>query len=176
MKEMSSWYVLTGGPCAGKTTTILELEKRKHPVLLEPARAVIERGLATGKTLDEIRTPKEKFLNDVVEEAVAQERVAPRELRLFLDRSVVDSVAYYRLLEVPVTALLQKAAENAPYKKVFLLDLVDFKNDEARNETPEQAQAIHESIEKAYLDFGLAVVKVPVMPVSERADFILKNL
>ena len=171
-----SWYVLTGGPCAGKTTTILEIEKRGYPFLHEPARVVIERGLAAGRTLDDIRSPKEEFLNEVVEEAIAQERIASQAVTLFLDRSVADSIAYYRLLNVPITKMLDEAARGAIYKKVFLLDLVDFKNDEARNETPEEAQTIHEKIEKAYRDYSFEIVRVPIMPVVERADFILKNL
>ncbi|MEN9560775.1 MAG: hypothetical protein RIQ56_48 [Candidatus Parcubacteria bacterium] len=170
------WYVISGGPCAGKTTTIIELEKRGHPVILEPARVVIERGLALGKTLDEVRSPVEKFLEDVVEEAIAQERVAHKHVTQFLDRSVVDSVAYYRLCNVPVTKLLEDAAKGARYKKLFLLDLVDFKNDEARNETPEVARHIHELIEQAYRDFAFEIVKVPVLSVEARADMILANL
>ncbi len=57
-----------------------------------------------------------------------------------------------------------------------MLDLVDFKNDEARNETPEQAMLIHGAIREAYVDQGYDIVEVPVLPVPERADFILKNL
>src|SRR6185312_6669514 len=46
-------YVLTGGPCAGKTTVILELQKRGYHVLEEAARSVIDEMLAQGKTLDD---------------------------------------------------------------------------------------------------------------------------
>ena len=174
--KTSLWYVLTGGPCAGKTTTLLELEKRGYPILHEPARKMIERELATGKTFEEIKTPLDVFLNRIVEEALRHETATPRDTQLFLDRGVVDSVAYYRLAGVPITKILDNAGRSAPYKKVFLFDLVDFKTDHVRQETPEEAARIHEGLAQAYTDYGFDVLRVPVMRVVERADFVLAHL
>lgn len=175
MESSPQWYVLTGGPCAGKTTTINELERRGHPVSLEGARVFIEEGLAAGLTLEEIRTDAEWFEN-VVRKQFSIEQAMPKDKPAFLDRALPDSIAYYRLNGKEVDGILAEVLMKASYRKIFLLDLVDFKNDEARNETPEQAMLIHGSIREAYIDQGYEIVEVPVMPVSERADFILSNL
>lgn len=169
------WYVLTGGPCAGKTTTIMELEKRGNKIMQEPARSYFEREFAKGRTLDEIKTPFDRFLHDLVVEARAQEDASTDE-SLFLDRALVDSVAYYNFFNLPITDFLHESAMSRPYKKAFLLDLVDFKNDEARNETPEQARQIDQLIEEAYRAYDFDIVRVPVMPVDERVDYILKRV
>jgi predicted ATPase len=175
MENSYQWYVLTGGPCAGKTTTISELERRGYPVSLEGARVFIEEGMAAGLTLDEIRTDPEWFEN-VVRKQYAIEQALPKDKPAFLDRALPDSIAYYRLTGKAVDGILAEVLAKAHYRKVFLLDLVEFKNDEARNETPEQAMLIHGELREAYLGQGFEVVDVPVMSVAERADFILANL
>ena len=168
-------YVLTGGPCAGKTTLIFELEKRGYSVLPEPARLIIDEKLAAGLTIGEIVTDPD-WLPSVVRFQVAREAEVPSDQEYFFDRSVVDSVAYYRVNGREVDEDLRSACANASYAKVFLLDLIDFVNDEARSETPEQAMILHGLIREAYEDLGFEVIQVPVLPVEERADYVLSQL
>ena len=174
-EQTPPWYVLTGGPCAGKTTTINELSKRGHPVLAEPARLIIDEKLAAGETIQEIVGDPE-WLPSIVRRAYQQEDLVPRTEPFFFDRAIPDSLAYYRLANRPIEDFFQAAMNEIRYRKVFLLDLVDFKNDEGRPETPEQAMIIHGTIREAYIDQGYEIVEVPVLPVEERADFVLKNL
>lgn len=173
--ETPPWYVLTGGPCAGKTTTIDELERRGNPVLAEPARLIIDEKLSAGETIQQIVTDSE-WLPSIVRRAYAQESTVPKDRLHFFDRAIPDSLAYYRLSKRPVEDFFTAAMAEIRYRKVFLLELVAYKNDEGRPETPEQAKAIHEEIRKAYTDQGYEIVEVPVLPVAERADFILERL
>lgn len=174
--QIPPWYVVTGGPCAGKTTLILELERRGYHVVHEPARLVIEEGLATGKTLDEIRAPSNNFAQKVLHRALAHEKNLARDATVFLDRGIVDSVGYYRHLGIPLDDELMQAALTAQYRKIFLLDLVQFEQDEARNETPEEAYAIHNALHEAYASYGFDIIRVPVVPVEERADMIVASI
>lgn len=169
------WYVLTGGPCAGKTTLIFELEKRGYGVVPEPARIIIDRKLAEGQTIGEIVTDPD-WLPSVVRLARQSAEEIPPEQESFFDRGVHDSFAYYKLNGRPVDETLRSAADAIRYKKVFLLDLVDFINDEARSETPEEARKLHELIREGYESNGYEVIPVPVLPVPERADFVLARL
>jgi predicted ATPase len=171
----SPWYVLTGGPCAGKTTTIDELARRGHPVLAEPARLIIEEQLAAGKTIQEIVRDAD-WLPSIVRRAYAQESTLPKDRLHFFDRALPDSLAYYKLSNREVEDFFRKYLAEIRYRKVFLLDLVDYTNDAGRPETPEQAMIIHGQIREAYIDQGYEIVEVPVMPVAERADFILERL
>ena len=94
----------------------------------------------------------------------------------FFDRGIPDSVAYYRQARKPLDEEILSAMRTIRYRKIFLLDLVDFVNDEARSETPEQAMIIHTAIREAYVDQGYEIIEVPVLPVPGRADFILARL
>lgn len=173
--ETPPWYVLTGGPCAGKTTTINELAKRGHPVIAETARLIIEELLAAGKTIQEIVTDPD-WLQSVVRRARDMQREVPKDALFFFDRAVPDSVAYYGLNKKEIDEVLRAAMREIRYRKIFLLDLVDFRNDEARSETPEEAMILHGMIREAYVQEGYEIVEVPVLPVSERADYILARL
>ncbi|MFA7309773.1 MAG: ATP-binding protein [Candidatus Paceibacterota bacterium] len=169
------WYVLTGGPCAGKTTLIFELEKRGHLVVAEGARLIIDEKLAAGETIEQIVTDPD-WLGSVVRRVRDMHLEVPKEEQYFFDRGVPDSIAYYTINNKEVDDELRDAMDRVKYRKVFLLDLIDFVNDEARSETPEQAMILHGLIREAYADQGYEIVEVPVLPVPERADFILKNL
>lgn len=169
------WYVLTGGPCAGKTTLIFELEKRGHPVVAEGARLIIDEKLAAGETIGQIVTHPD-WLISVVRRVRDMHLEVPKNEQYFFDRGVPDSLAYYKLNQAESDDEFREALGAVRYRKVFLLDLIDFVNDEARSETPEQAMILHGLIREAYEDQGYELVEVPVMPVAERADFILSNL
>lgn len=172
---MNKWYVLTGGPCAGKTTTIDELARRGYPVVAEPARLIIEEKLATGLTIHEIVTDPD-WLASVVRRSVDLHTAAPEDETVFFDRGVADSLAYFRKNMREVDEESKRMIDSITYKKVFLLDLVDFENDEARSESIEEARALHVLIADAYESLGYDIVRVPVMPVGERVDYVLSHL
>jgi predicted ATPase len=172
---MNNWYVLTGGPCAGKTTTIDELARRGYPVVAEPARLIIEEKLAAGQSIGEIVT-NEDWLPSVVRRSFDLHTAAPAEETVFFDRGIADSIAYYKLGMRELDAESKRAIDSVTYKKIFLLDLVDFKNDEARSESIEEARALHALISQAYESLGYEIVRVAVMPVAERVDYILSHL
>jgi predicted ATPase len=174
-RDNPPWYVLTGGPCAGKTTLVFELEKRGYSVVAEPARLIIDEQLAAGKTIEQIVAHPE-WLISVVRRSVSMCAEIPKDGQFFFDRGVPDSIAYYKMAHVEFDDEFRAALAGATYRKVFLLDLIDFVNDEARSETPEQAMILHGLIREAYADQGYEVVEVPVLPVPERADYILAHL
>ena len=174
-EETPPWYVLTGGPCAGKTTTIHEIARRGYPVLAEPARLIIDEKLAAGETIHQIVTDPH-WLPSVVERAYAMEKEVPLEDAYFFDRAIPDSLAYYDLHKLAVDDFLKQAMSEIRYRKVFLLDLVDFTNDSGRPETPEEAQTLHQLIRDAYESVAYKPIIVPVMTVEDRVDFILSHI
>ena len=170
-------YVLTGGPCAGKTTTLELLKARGYGVSPEPGRIYFERQLALGHTLEELLSDMPKLEKDILREHIELERLNRKDTHVFFDRGMPDCLAYYRVYGVPEDEELWDALKNAHYKKVFLLDLIEaFENDSVRIETPEQAKNIHDAIKSAYEELGHEIVQVPVLPPNERVEFILERL
>lgn len=176
MKTTNPWYVLTGGPCAGKTTLVKEFEADGIRVVHESARVIIEKGMAEGKTLEEIRADGALFTRDIIALDTANLDLHPGSERVFFDRSIIDNIGYHRHLRFEPSPELVAACERANFAKVFILDIVNYSQDYARNESPEEALAIQEALEGAYRDFSVPVVKVPVLPVAERVEFVLASL
>lgn len=172
----TNWYVITGGPSSGKTTTVNALQQRGYKTTIEHARHYIDTQRIVGRTVAEIRANQQEFQKGVTAMQIEQEAsLDPQEI-VFLDRAMPDALAYYRFLKLrPDPALLQ-AVRSASYKKVFLLDLLPLAADYARTEDTAGQARIHELLFEVYSELGHVVVRVPVLPSANRVDYILANL
>lgn len=175
-RKDTNWYVITGGPGSGKTTTVNILRERGYITTMEHARHFLDTQRLKGRTIEEVRKSQLEFQHGVLKMQIEQEEEIAPYVQVFLDRAVPDALAYYRYLELPVDDLLKNALEKVSYKKVFIMDPLPLVNDYARTENVEAQQKIHQLITEVYEALPFPVVYVPVLPAQERVDFILKNL
>ena len=176
MPKITEWYVITGGPSSGKTTTVELLKQRGYKTTIEHARHYIDTQRVTGKTTEEIRANQLVFQRGILDMQIEQEKqLAPDEV-VFLDRALPDALAYYHFLNLPEDKKIQDAAREASYKKVFILDPLPLQRDYARTEDSADQKRIHELLTEVYQSLSFPVILVPVLPPEERVDFILKNL
>ncbi|MBI4181588.1 MAG: ATP-binding protein [Candidatus Aenigmarchaeota archaeon] len=167
--------VITGGPCCGKTTTIEALRAKGFSAVPEASRMLIEREQARGGDL----VPWKRLgdFNAAVTALQLELEQQAREGTWFLDRGIVDNLAYCRWGKVQPPLPLLEALAQASYHKVFLLQpLPLFENDHVRKETPEQRAELHNHLLQAYLERGYEVIQVPPFSVEERVQFILGRL
>lgn len=179
MEKSPPWYVLTGAPSSGKSTLLATLSARGYKTQQEAARLVIEREIAAGRSLTELRSDARAFQHETLRLKQAWEAELPKDEIIFFDRGIPDTVAYYAHEGVKEDETLREAMKHASYRKVFILDLISRENfvlDGARSETWEGAQELDRLLEAAYRDAGYEVIRVPVMSVDERANFILQHL
>lgn len=175
-RRPTNWYVITGGPSSGKTTTVNILRSRGYQTTIEHARHYIDTQRHLGRTVDDVRNHQKEFQLGVLEMQIDQENsLSPGEV-VFLDRAIPDAVAYYRFLILPVDEKLTDALETVSYKKVFILDRLPLVNDYARTEDESAQVKIHELISEVYESLPFPVVHVPIMPAEKRVDFILENI
>jgi predicted ATPase len=171
----TNWVVITGAPCAGKTTVLNELKKLGYPCCQEVARAFIERSISQGMTLEQIRADESKFQNALIQEKLQIEKESNPAAVIFFDRAMPDTVTYYRISGLDPDSAL-KYCFYRRYRRVFILDPLEFENDNARTEDPETVQFLDEWLEKDYRALGYDVIRVPVMTVAERINFILHRV
>ena len=162
--------VITGGPCAGKTTVMSwiqkEFEKKGWRVLFVPETAteLISGGVAPwtcGSNTDyqtfQVRLQKEK---ERIFEDAARTMKADKVL-IVCDRGVLDNKAYMTDLEfdtVMRTLNTDEVAERDQYDAVFhlvtaakgALQAYTLANNAARTETPEQAAALDDKLIAAW--------------------------
>lgn len=175
-RKKTNWYVITGGPGSGKTTTVNLLKSRGYKTTIEHARHYLDTKLRDGKTVEEIRKNQTEFQLGVLEMQIEQEKeISPDEL-VFLDRAIPDALAYYRFLNLVEDERLWEAMNTVYYKKIFILECLPLVNDYARREDEAAQKKIHQTLIEVYESLPFPVVCVPVLPVEERVDFILKKL
>lgn len=176
MKTANNWYVVTGAPSSGKTTTLKALEKKGYKVFYEWARIYIDQEMKKGRTLKEIRRDELEFQRKILDLKVNFEKKLPKRNLAFMERGIPDSTAYMKLAGGKKDKILERALKNCYYKKVFLLELIKYGLDYARTESQEEAILLDNLLEKSYTDLGIKVIRVPKMSVSKRVKFILDNL
>ena len=176
VSRQTNWYVITGGPGSGKTTTVNQLNMLGYHTTIEHARHFIDTQMITGKTVEEIRENQKKFQGGILEMQIMQEACLKPDELVFLDRALPDALAYYRFLNIQVDDKLINALGTASYKKIFILDFLPLVNDYARREDEAAQKKIHSLITAVYESLSFPVVHVPVLPPEKRVDFILKNI
>lgn len=174
--QHTNWYVITGGPGSGKTTTVHLLKERGYEVTIEHARHYIDTERITGRTVEEIRKNQTDFQQGILEMQLSQEAALDPTDTVFLDRALPDALAYYRFSKLPVDERLEEALARCSYKKVFILDPLPLVNDYARTEDAEAQLKIHQLISEVYTSLPFPVIQVSVMSPEARVDFILNNL
>lgn len=141
----------------------------------ETARTVIHRQLCEGYTLEEIKSDIEAFERRILLEKVRIEDCLPKSQTAFLDRAVPDSLAYYQIEGLDWESIL-KYCRKVRYQKIFLFERLTFEKDGVRSENQEIAAQIEMLLEECYRELGYPIVRVPVMPIKKRIDWILSHI
>lgn len=171
----TNWYVLTGASRIGKTKLLEYLSFLGYRTCPEVARIYIDNELSKGTTMDEIAANNaEIFQKKVVQlQFEVENRLNEKDL-IFLDRSIVDSIAYAKIYNRDISQEMQQGIIRR-YKKVFLLDqLYSYYTDYIPYEDKEQLRRTHKVFEQTYTELGYDIIRVPVASIEERANFILE--
>lgn len=176
VEQPNNWIVITGGPSAGKSTTIRLLEEAGYTVVPEQAREIIAEQMQLGRSLDEIRGDGDAFQRMILQRQLEQEaRFAPDQL-VFFDRSVIDGFAYERFLHLTPNPHLERAARAARYRAVFLLETLHLHDDGSRIENDEEQRAITQALSDTYRELGFDPIAIKRDPPDNRVSAIVRTL
>ncbi len=177
MTQNTGVHVITAGPSAGKSSTIRALSARGYRTLPEAARILFDQRISEGDSPSEVR--EEPDFHEQVE--VIDRRIEshfPDSEPVFLDRGLGDNLAYREHFGSADCDEYDRVQSDVMdrYDTVFLLERLDFTDDEVRSEDEQEAQTLHRRIRNAYESLNCPVVDVPVMPIDARVDYLLEQI
>ncbi|WP_419786181.1 AAA family ATPase [Pseudodesulfovibrio sp.] len=175
---MAEYIVLTGGPGSGKSTVLEGLKQLGHKCSEEKGRKIIQQELKqSGHALP--WQDKLAFRDRMLDAEIrAYEFFQHSSEVVFFDRGIIDTYGYSLLEGLEASEALLSSCSSRCYHGVFIFppwkDI--FTNDAERRQDFAEAQRTYVAMRQAYGDFGYTPILVPLLPVAERVQFILRGL
>jgi predicted ATPase len=177
--ERPNFYILTGGPGAGKTTTLAALRARGFQEVDEAARQILKEQAAIGGNATH-DGDQARYRDLTLERSIAAfEAVAEREAPVFFDRGIPEMRDYaVPDGEEPPAHVLDAISRYRYGALVFIFPpwREIYCHDEEPKHDFAHAEWVFEIVDAIYLDCGYRLAEVPRAPVEERVDFILKHI
>jgi predicted ATPase len=176
---MGMLVALSGGPGAGKTTVLTELERRRFCCAAEVARQIIQDQMRDGG--DALPWGDcQRYCQLMLERSIEsyQEHVSSASITFF-DRGLPDTLCYARLISSSLEGEIFEACQRFRYsERVFLAPpwREIYRTDGERKQSYGEAVRIYDLMVEAYEDCGYEVVKIPRDSPARRADFIVSQL
>jgi predicted ATPase len=171
-------YVITGGPGFGKTVLTEGLRSSGFCCSGEFARELITNQQQSGGEILPWKKPR-LFQQEVFNRRIAFYNSVPDQAIAFADRAIPDQLAFARYRGFGTPENLELAARQYRYApRVFVTPPWPeiYVNDEVRTETFEEALKVHEFVVDTYKLLNYQIIELPLVPVSERIDYLLKHL
>jgi predicted ATPase len=174
------FYIFTGGPGVGKSTTLDALKKRGYQTFPESARhfkQYANLGRHEAHPKKNLSLFRDKILQkdlDFYNKAL----LTPNDVSFF-DRGIIDLLAFDHQYPTPHIQEVSKLAQKIRYNKnVFFFPPWEeiFMNDPEREESFEKSVEIAELLTKIYTSYDYKLFEVPKMGVDERVDWILNKI
>ncbi len=175
--KKNNFYILTGGPGAGKTSILENLASKGHNFIPETARQIIKERLS--KSLSPRPDPTsfaEQIFDRDWKNFISNSHLTSL---LFFDRSFIDSACmlfdsdkdrYDQIRNSHLTNRYNnKVFITPPWKEIY-------RNDEERDQSFEESIEVNERLDKWYREHGYDIIVLPKDTIENRANFILSHV
>lgn len=173
------FFVVTGGPGAGKTSLIAELARRGLHTIPESGRAVIREEVQSGGSAlpwaDRMAYAEKMLERDLSSYRAAQPLSGP----VIFDRGIPDILGYLTLCGLAVPPHITAAATATRYnRRVFLAPYWDriFAQDTERKQSRAEAEATCAVMRETYMALRYEIVELPYADIATRADVVAAHL
>lgn len=168
---------LTGAPGSGKSSIIRVLKYNYlERTIDEAAEDIIKTLRKQGIERPwEMKDFQDRILNLQLQR---EQQIEKLEGRVFIDRGILDGLAYYQLQGKNPSRAMEQAIEKTRgrYEKIFLIEIgKSCESNGIRREDIETARRLEELQYKNYTKTGYKVERIPYIEIEERARRIVEK-
>ncbi len=172
------FFLLTGGPGAGKTSVLNELRKSGYAVVPEVARAIIKTQNRNGGKATH-NGNRNTFRDLMLKQSIIDfEHRMTSTQPVFFDRGIPDLYGYSHSFCDHLPSSVSQAVQQYRYNPlVFIFPpwLEIYSHDTERKQDFQEAVETYQAVKEAYLVCGYQLIEVPKVSVQNRIEFILQN-
>lgn len=166
--------VITGSPGSGKSSLIKSIDKKGYRTYMEVARGILNMERQKG-VFNPHKEDRKRFLERVWNIQYINELESENELIVFLDRSLVDTIAYYKFGSLEPPYELVTLARNR-YDFIFYLNILPQSQLINRQLDDKERITIDKILKKEYESLDYSPFYLEVMPIEERLNIVLKEI
>ena len=175
---MDNYFILTGAFGSGKTTLLEQLRTLGYRTVDEPARRVLAQQRRAGSSGVPERDAR-RFVDLMLSMAEDDyRRAGPATAPVFFDRGIPDNLAYAALSGFDYPAGEDAAQKHRYARRVFFAPAWEqiYTHDEERKASFQDASRFGDIVRSVYERLGYALIDIPLLPVTERVNFVLAHL
>lgn len=172
-------FIISGGPGAGKTTTLIELKRLGFQYAPEVARLIIQQQVESrGNALP--WADRLAYIELILERSIESfKEHTPAAQPMFADRGIPDTLCYARLVGLPETRSIEIACRRYRYaSRVFLAPPWEeiYTTDQERKQDFAEALRTYDPMVDVYQELGYETIELPKSSPRERAEFIVGQI
>lgn len=171
-------YIITGGPCSGKTTTIAALRSHGYTCYDEIARQVIKEEIENDSHALPWRD-NIAFSDIVLGRMKLLLSASPDDHPVFFDRGIPDLIGYMAFHKNVIPSKYTSEIANSSYDQhVFFLENDEsiYKKDTERIESFAEACQISAFLKQTYISYGYTIISIPFGSIEKRVKSITHTL
>ncbi len=174
----NNFFIISGGPGAGKTTIIEALHASGYTCVPEVARQIIQEQVKHNGNLlpwSDAERYAALMMQRSVQTYLEHLHIATP---VFFDRGIPDTMAYANIIRLQPPAHWQEMLNNYRYHPiVFLFPPWQeiYHTDQERKQSFEEALMVYHTLQNTYSAAGYTLLEVPPVPVNERLAFITRH-